>query len=133
MEKSNLSNRIKIGRISFLVLAVIFAICIVTQIFLAGLATFVHPLNWARHSTLVHIFGFNIPIFMLITAFIGRMPRLAYWQIFGLLVLVFSMYFTANFTAIVPWISAAHPVIAMLLFVLSFSIVIKTWKLIFSR
>jgi hypothetical protein len=133
MEKKKLPNRIKFGRISFLVLAVIFALCIVTQIFLAGLATFVHPLNWARHSTLVHIFGFNIPIFMLVTAFIGSMARLAYWQIFGLLVLVFSMYFTANFTSVVPWISAAHPVIAMLLFVLSFNIVIKTWKLYFSR
>jgi hypothetical protein len=133
MEKNNHSKRIQFGRFSYSLLAIIFAVCIVTQIFLAGLATFVHPMNWAKHSTLVHIFGFNIPIFMLFTAFIGSMPRWAYYQIGGLLGLIFAMYLTANFTAIVPWIAAAHPVIAMLLFVLAFIIVLKTWRLVFNQ
>jgi uncharacterized membrane protein YhaH (DUF805 family) len=133
VEKNTGSFRVRFGRISYLVLAIIFTICIVVQVFLAGLATFVNPINWANHSALIHAFGFSIPIFMLVFAFVGNMPRFAYWQIFGMLGLVFAMYFTANITSALPWAAAAHPVIAMLLFILSLVIVSKMWRFIFNK
>jgi Family of unknown function (DUF6220) len=133
LENMKLSKRIRFGRISYLTLAIIFAVCTIIQIFIAGLAIFVNPVNWTKHFLFVHLFGFNTPLFMLVMAFIGRMPRWAYWQIFGLLVCIFSMYFTANSRGAFPWAGAAHPVIATLLFILSLTIVIKTWHLIFKK
>lgn len=80
----------------FLLLAIAFAVCVFVQIYIAGIAIFVDVSAWIKHMTFVHLFGFNVPFFMLIFAIIGRMPRWAYWQMFGLFFTVFLMYFTAN-------------------------------------
>ncbi|WP_188455967.1 DUF6220 domain-containing protein [Virgibacillus oceani] len=126
-------TKIGVGRTIYLLLAILFTCSVVLQFFLAGAATFVSPLNWMRHTTFIHLFGFNIPIFMLLFAFIGGLPRWAYWQVFGLLVLIFSMYFTANMIADFPWIGAVHPVIAALLFFQSCVMVSQSWKFIFNK
>lgn len=123
------NKKVRIGRIVYLILAVIFALSVTTQFFLAGMAIFISPVNWVKHMTFVHLFGFNIPIFMLVAAFFGRLPRWAYWELLGILISVFLMYFTANFTGSSPWIGALHPVFGVLLFVLSYSTVIGIWKL----
>lgn len=44
------------SRIIFAVLATVFAVSIVVQVFLAGMAIFMDPLNWSRHSTFVRYF-----------------------------------------------------------------------------
>lgn len=128
-----LNQRIHIGRTVYLILAIIFALSIATQIFLAGMAIFIGPANWMRHMTFVHLFGFNIPIFMLVFAFIGALPRWAYWQLLGVLISMFLMYFTANISSSLPWIGAMHPVFGILLFVLSYTMVSKTWHFIFDN
>jgi len=128
-----LNQRVRISRIVYLVLAIIFALCVVTQIFLSGMAIFISPANWMKHMTFVHLFGFNIPIFMLVFAFIGALPRWAYWQLLGILISIFLMYFTANISANLPWFGAMHPVFGVLLFVLSYTMVSKTWKFIFDN
>jgi hypothetical protein len=126
-------QRIRIGRLVYLVLAIIFALSVTTQFFLAGMAVFISPVNWVKHMTFVHLFGFNIPIFMLVAAFIGALPRWAYWQLLGILISVFLMYFTANITGVSSWFGAMHPVIAILLFILSCTTVLGIWKLIFNN
>ncbi|MBT2217460.1 hypothetical protein F3157_11585 [Virgibacillus dakarensis] len=126
----NVKNRI--GQTIYFVLALLFLLCIMIQIFLAGLAIFANPVHWIKHTMFIHLFGFNIPLFMLLSAYIGRMPRWSYWSIFGMFVSVFLMYFTANMSAQFPWIAAAHPVVAMLLFIISLVTVLTTWKLIVS-
>ncbi|WP_099156654.1 DUF6220 domain-containing protein [Virgibacillus ndiopensis] len=125
--------RIRFGRIIYFILAALFTFCVATQLFLAGAATFVSPVNWMHHITFVHLFGFNLPIFMLLFAFIGAMPKWAYWQLAGLFVLIFSMYFTANMTANLPWIGAIHPVLAALLLIFSCVMITKTFKFIFNK
>lgn len=125
--------RTKIGSSIYLILAVLFATCVTIQVLLAGAATFVHVENWLRHSTFVHLFGMNVPVLMLIFAFVGKMPRWAYLNVVGLLVSIFAMYFTANFTAKEPWVAAAHPVIAMVLFVLSIWIVTKSGRFVIGK
>ncbi|MDF2670042.1 MAG: hypothetical protein K0R67_2348 [Paenibacillus sp.] len=119
----------KMGRILFLGIAVIFAVCVTLQVFLAGLSVFVDPGNWAKHRTFVHFIEF-VPFLMLIAGFTGRVGRALLWQSFALFAMIFIMYFTANFTSIVPEVGALHPVIALVLFWLSIRVVWKAWHLI---
>ncbi|MCP3741875.1 DUF6220 domain-containing protein [Rossellomorea sp. BNER] len=115
MDKHKETTRIRLARIGFVLLAIIFTLCIVTQVFFAGLAIFVDPVNWSKHTIFVHIFEL-VPILMLVTAFIGQLPLWAKWQSVALLGLIFMMYFTANVTTVLPWAAAAHPVIAIIMF-----------------
>ncbi|WP_449538563.1 DUF6220 domain-containing protein [Ferdinandcohnia sp. Marseille-Q9671] len=133
MNQLTQSSRVRIGRGAYLLFSVIFAALLIIQVLLAGMAVFVGAENWLRHSTLVHLFGFNLPLFMLLTAFIGKMPRWAYWNVLGLLVLIVGMYFTANFITVAPWVGAIHPVLAMVLFVFSVGMVSNTWKFVRKR
>ena len=121
--------RVRIGRCIYLLLAVLFALCVTIQIYIAGMAVFDNPVLWKHHTMFIHIFGFNLPILMLIAAAIGAMPRWAYWQLFGILISVFLMYFTANIG--IGEIKSLHTVFAFALFVLSVFIVTKTFKLVF--
>lgn len=123
-------TRICVGRIIYFTLAIVFTLCIIAQVFFAGMAIFLNTGAWMKHIMFVHLFGFNVPFLMFIFAVIGAMPRWAYWQLFGVLVSIFLMYFTANIKVILPWMGALHPVIGILLFVLSYSIVLKSWNLI---
>lgn len=127
------SMRIRVGRRIYLILASCFTLCILIQIYLAGMAIFINPANWAKHTLFGHLFLFNTPILMLIFAMIGSLPRWAYWQIFGLFVSVFLMYFTANISFVLPWMSPMHPVFAFLLLILSGSSTLKTWNLIHQK
>ncbi|MFC5465174.1 DUF6220 domain-containing protein [Lederbergia graminis] len=133
MNKHMVSKGNQFGRIIYFILLSVFFLTVVTQFFLAGLAIFVDPINWSRHTTLIHLVGFNIPLFLLLFAFIGKLPRWAYWNIFGLLVGVFGMYFTANITASIRWLGALHPVLAILLFIISYQGIKKTIKLMFIK
>ena len=122
-------TRIRSGRIIFLALTTLFTTCILVQVYLAGMAIFSTPGAWVKHTMFVHLFGFNLPVLMVIFALVGSMPRWAYWKLFGILVSTFLMYFTAH----MPWLGPIHPVLALLLFVLSCSIIIKTWGLIINN
>lgn len=133
MEETKGSNGRRMSRIIYLLLGVLFAIGVIMQVMLAGMAVFINGLHWVRHSMLIHAFGFNIPLFMLVAAFIGKMPRFAYWQVFGSFVLIFLLYFTANMRGTLPIVAALHPVIAMILFAFSAWTVYKTWTFIFSK
>ena len=95
-----MTTRIRVGRIIYFILASVFALCTMTQFFFAGSAIFMDPVEWRKHVTLVHLFGFNIPIFMLLFAFIGSLPRTVYLQILGIMIGIFFMYFTVNFRGV---------------------------------
>lgn len=129
MEIKQASKRIRVTRISYFFLSIMFTICIAIQVFLAGLAIFVNPVNWAKHISFVHLFEL-IPILMFVITFVGQMPRWARWQSAGLFGLVFVMYFTANITSVLPVAAAAHPVIAMVLFGSSIKLTHLSFKLI---
>jgi hypothetical protein len=130
MEKKEEPQKGRIGKISFVLLSILFLLCIIGQVFLAGLAVFVNPGNWPYHEMFVHLFEF-IPILMLVMSLVGRLPRWAIWQSAGLFGLIFVMYFTANMTSVLPWAAAAHPVIAVLLFWMSITVMNRAWKITF--
>lgn len=126
-------TRISLARSIYLLLASIFAICIIAQVFIAGMALFVQPIHWVHHVTFVHYFGFNIPVLLFFLAWIGAFPRWAYWHLFGSISLMFAMYFTANITGKLPWGAATHPLLAVLLVLLSSFHVYKVLQLILEK
>lgn len=69
---------------------------------------------------------------MLILSFIGSLPRWAIAQSAVVLGLIFLMYFTANATALWPWVAAVHPVIAMVLFWSSIQLAKRSFILVTS-
>lgn len=131
MEKNK--TRVRVGRGVYFTLSAIFAMCVIVQVFLAGMGTFVNPAHWSQHVTFIHLFGFNLPLFMLLAAFVGSLPRWAYWQLFAVLILIFAMYFTANMTSLAAWLGAMHPVIALLLTAVACSNVLKSGGTIFKK
>ncbi len=131
LEKRKLSTMNKAGRIIFLLLIGMFFLSVLLQIFFAGLAIFVNPTHWMAHKSFVHLFGFNIPVFLLLLAYIGKLPKWAYGYVFCLMLGVFTMYFTANFTNIIRWVGALHPVFSIFLLFISYLTLKKTIILVF--
>ncbi|MEF3307253.1 DUF6220 domain-containing protein [Paenibacillus sp. GYB003] len=111
------SGRVPVSRYIYLGLSWGFVACIVVQAFIAGMAVFGDPAQWHSHVVFVHLFEY-IPLLMLLFAFIGKLPAAPKWQSFGLFLLVFSQYMTAN----LPGAGALHPVVAVALFGLSVSV-----------
>ncbi|MBD0384416.1 DUF6220 domain-containing protein [Paenibacillus sedimenti] len=112
------SNQVgKFSGFIFLGLSWLLVACMIIQTFIAGMAIFSDAGQWSSHVAFVHLFEF-LPILMLIFAFTGRLPRALRWQTSVLFVLIFAQYFTAN----LPGAGAFHPVIALVLFWLSFKV-----------
>jgi hypothetical protein len=116
------------SRIAFAIFASLFAVCVGVQVLLAGLATFVDAMNWARHTSFIHFVEF-IPLVMLALAFTGKLPTRMRWQSFGLFFMIILMYFTANVASVMPVVSAFHPVIALAIFALGQKLVPESWRL----
>ncbi|OXT16693.1 hypothetical protein B9K06_14850 [Bacillus sp. OG2] len=125
------SLRFRAGGMAFVVFSILFAVCVLTQLYIAGMAVFVNPASWMRHVRLVHLFGFSLPLLMLISAFVGRLPRSILVQVLGVMLSIFLMYFTANITGTLPWAGALHPVIAVIILIQSLLIVKSAWGLLF--
>jgi putative tricarboxylic transport membrane protein len=123
------------GRITyqiFFYFALLFAVCVAIQVFIAGLATFVNPAQWKAHTTFIHIFQYVV-IIMLIVSFTGKFPKSLRWQCLSLFLLIMVMYATANLTSSIPVAGAFHPVIALILFWLSVRIIPRAWRLAYPR
>lgn len=108
------SRRVRIGRLIYSIMAWLFVICVFFQVFLAGLAVFVSSSHWQDHIVFVRLFEF-LPIFMLIAAFIGKLPGLMKWETAGLFIMIIIQYVTAIFHVNISVLAALHPVIAILL------------------
>jgi hypothetical protein len=116
-----------IARYLFVTASAAFFLSTLAQVFLAGMAIFANPVNWGRHVTFVHFFEF-LPLVMLVTAWLGRMPKNLLWLSAGLLGLIYVQYFNANFRQISPVVAATHPVTAMLVIGLAYGTMIKAWR-----
>lgn len=117
----------RFSRIAYAALAWLFVACVVCQVFLAGMAIFVDPLNWVRHVGFVHLFG-ELPLVMLLLAFAGRMPKKQGYYLgpVVLFMLVAVAYATADAGGSV--VSALHPVNALLLSGISFKLAQKVGR-----
>lgn len=97
--------------------------------FLAGFAIFVDIGNWSYHEIFVRFFEF-IPVGMFILSFFGKIPKMWKWQSASLYLMIILQYVTAILIGKVPYISALHPVIALLLFWRAIVVVQESIKLI---
>jgi len=100
---------------AFAILAWLFFISIIVQVFLAGIALFVDFGHWNFHQSFVHYFEF-VPVVMLILAFFGGIPKNLRWHSLSLYIMIILQYVTVNLTGKIPYIGAIHPIIALLLF-----------------
>ena len=118
-----------IARYLFLTASAAFFLSTLAQVFLAGMAIFANPAHWGRHVSFVHVFE-SLPLVMLVTGLLGRVPKSLLWLSAGLFGLIYVQYFNANFRQISPVVAATHPVTAMLLVGLAYVTLMKAWKTI---
>ena len=125
IEKTNLPVWVRYSQIGFSILAWILLICIVIQVYLAGMAIFENPVNWGRHRTFVHMFEY-ITVLMFVLGFIGRLPRKMVWGSLGVFAIFNIQYYTAHGFA-----GALHPVLSLILFWGSLTLARHSHKLVF--
>ncbi|WP_018754237.1 DUF6220 domain-containing protein [Paenibacillus terrigena] len=98
--------------------------CILLQVFLAGLSLFWESSYWASHQAFSRVVTI-LPLLMLVTSFIARLPVSIRLRSAGLVGMIILMAVTANLSSGVAYLSALHPVIAVVLFLETVSIARK--------
>jgi mercuric ion transport protein len=120
------------GRI-YVVLAWLLALSVTAQVFIAGLAVFVEPTYWKDHTNFVHLFEL-LPVFLLILAFTGKMPRTFKVLPLVAFLLISLQYATAQARFSDPKeLAALHPVNALLIFWCSIAMAQRSHRLIFGN
>lgn len=105
----------QVGKFMFKLLAWAFLVCIVAQVFIAGLATFSDASNWEIHRSFIKLFALA-PLFMFLLTFVCRIKGMKRWVSLGLFALVVFQFLSIQFFSSAGVIAALHPVVAMLLF-----------------
>jgi hypothetical protein len=116
-----LSVSVRLARIGYAVLSSVFVVCVLVQVFFAGMGAF--GADWSLHLALARFLGLP-PLLMAPMAFIGRLS----WGLRllppGLMVLIGVQYAFAG--AAVP-AAALHPVNAFLILCLSLLTARRAW------
>jgi hypothetical protein len=116
-----LSFPVRLARIGYAVLSSVFVVCVLVQVFFAGMGAF--GADWSLHLTFAHFLGLP-PLLMAPMAFIGRLS----WGLRllppGLMILIGVQYAFAG--AAVP-AAALHPVNAFLILCLSLLTARRAW------
>jgi Family of unknown function (DUF6220) len=110
---------VKWTRILYLIVAWLFPVAILIQVFLVGLSLFTGQADFSTHRDVGHTLAV-LPLLLVILAYLGRLPRsekLLIWLLFGVY-LVQAEVFAAIRDA-VPLLAAFHPVLALVLFALA--------------
>ncbi|TCZ80790.1 hypothetical protein E0485_00400 [Paenibacillus albiflavus] len=105
----------KVGGLIFKIVAWAFLACIVMQVFIAGLATFLDASNWEVHKSFVQIFALA-PLLMFLLTFVSGIKGFKRWVSLGLFALVVFQFLTMQVFSSTGVIAALHPVVALLLF-----------------
>lgn len=112
-------------RIIYLIIAWLFPVAILVQVFLVGLSLFTSQPYWDAHISLGHMIGV-LPILLYILAYLGRLPRrtvILTWLAFGTYLVQAEVF--AVIRADAPLFAAFHPVLALVLFALSLIIALQ--------
>ena len=120
-KKMRLPAQARAGRFLYALLSSAFVVCILVQVFFAGLGAF--GADWSWHLTFVHLME-PLPLLMTPTAFVARLPWGLRLLPLGLLVLIGAQYAFAN-TAVPA--AALHPVNALLIFLVSLHVARRAW------
>lgn len=131
-KKEKIPARVGIIRFSYALFAAVFFICIVIQVFLAGVAIFANPGNWTMHSTFVDYFAM-LPAAMFLLSFLGRIGGGLRWIALGLYALNAFQYMSIHLFSAIGMLAALHPANALLLFWGSLHLMKRSWPWLLLR
>ncbi|MEH7353500.1 DUF6220 domain-containing protein [Neobacillus drentensis] len=114
-EITNLSPLVTRARMVFKAMVRIFAICILIQVFLAGLALFWDSAQWASHTGFARLLIIG-SILILVISFIARLPLSLQLRSAGLIGIIILIAVSAILPSGIGYLSALHPVLALMLF-----------------
>ena len=117
------------ARIVYVALAWLFVAAVLAQVSLAGLALF-NGAGWTIHRDMGHSIVL-LPMVLLILAWVGRMPRPALKLaalLFGLVVVQVEVF--AAIRHQMPALAALHPVLALLVFSIGFTVAQNAWRIV---
>jgi membrane-bound metal-dependent hydrolase YbcI (DUF457 family) len=113
-------------RILYLIVAWLFPVAILIQVFLVGLSLFTGQAYWSTHRDVGHSLAV-LPLLLVILAYLGRLPRsekLLIWLLFGVYLVQAEVF--AAIRDSVPLFAAFHPVLALVLFALAILIALRS-------
>lgn len=120
----------KVSRYGYLIVAVVFLVGILTQVFFAGLSLLGGQPSWGAHIALGH--SLLLAALLLVAfAYLGRMKsRIKPLSWLTLVVYVLLADFVVFLRGSVPLVAALHPVLALVLFTLTAMLVSRAWQAI---
>ena len=122
--------RVRVSRAAYLVFSGLFAVGVLTQVFLVGLSLLGGRSSWEEHIGLGHTLMGPL-LFMLVFAYAGRMPspiKPLTWATFGVyLVLADFVIFLRD---VAPFAAALHPVLAVVLFAMAVRLPMQAWEVL---
>ena len=119
---AELSLATRLARVCYAVLSSALAAGVLLQVFFAGMGAF--GADWSYHVTLAHFLE-PLPLLMVPTAFVGRLPWALRLLPLGLVILIGAQYALAHVA--VP-AAAIHPVNGFLILLTSLFIVRRAWN-----
>lgn len=118
---------VQLARIGYAVLSSVFVVCVLVQVFFAGMGAF--GADWSHHVSFVHFLE-PLPLLMVPVAFVGRLSWGLRLLPLALVVLIGAQYAFANAT--VP-AAALHPVNALVIFWVSLHVARRAWATLARR
>jgi membrane-bound metal-dependent hydrolase YbcI (DUF457 family) len=106
-------------RILYVIVAWLFPVAILIQVFLVGLSLFTGQAYWSTHRDVGHSLAV-LPLLLVILAYLGRLPsaeKRLIWLQLGVYLVQAEVF--AAIRADVPLLAAFHPVLALVLFALA--------------
>lgn len=121
------SNMHRIIRFIYALFAVVFFICIVLQVFLAGAALFSKASFWSMHTTFAIYFEM-VPVIMFLLSFFGGIRGRLRWICLGLYALISFQHMSIQVFSDMGLVAALHPIVALILFWGSLYLVKSSWQ-----
>jgi hypothetical protein len=129
-EEVKASARIRSVRFVYGLLAVVYFVCVILQVFFAGLGVFVNAEDLQLHRVFANYFEL-VSILMFLLSFLGRIRGGLRWLTLGLFALTSLQHLTIQaFTGLLP---AFHTVDALLLFGISMHLMKRSWSWLLLR
>jgi hypothetical protein len=110
----------------FLAVAALFVVCVVLQLFLAGLGVFDGYRNFLTHRDFGYLFGW-LAVVMLVLAIVGRLPRR---QVLLVVAIIVAFALQSVFVALradAPVVAALHPLNGVLILLLGLEVTRFAW------
>jgi hypothetical protein len=130
VEEVKASALIRSVRFVYGLLAVVYFLCVILQVFFAGLGVFVNADDLQLHRVFANYFEFG-SILMFLLSFLGRIRGGLRWLTLGLFALTSLQHLTIQvFSGFLP---AFHTVDALLLFGISMHLMKRSWSWLLLR